>query len=160
MDSTLTSGANYTENGGPNPVTKVQYLLSFNNNCDVSYWVDHLIDVPDAIKNAFPATPSNDTRPTLQKQISVNAGDLLGYSNQEGRARFDFGALNLRGPETILTTDPRYKDDPIVKTSDKYRHAVCAYQFFASSKMEAYKALFDATASPDQQIIDDLCKDL
>lgn len=160
MDSTLTGGANYYETMGSNPVTKVQYLLSFSNGCDISYWLDHLVDVPDNIKKAFPAKVSNDTKSVNVKQVKVKAGDLVGYSNQTGPARFDFGVLDLDGPETILTTDSRFKDNEIVKTSDKYRHAVCPYQFFDLAKTKQYVSLFDASADPDQEIIVNLCKTL
>lgn len=160
MDSTLTGGANYYETMGENPVTKVQYLLSFSNGCDINYWLDHLVDVPDNIKEAFPAKPSNDTKSVNVKQVKVKAGDLVGYSNQSGAARFDFGVLDLDGPETILTTDSRFKDNEIVKTSDKYRHAVCPYQFFDATKTKQYVKLFDASPDPDQEVIINLCKAL
>lgn len=160
MDSTLTGGANYFETMGSNPVTKVQYLLSFSNGCDINYWLDHLVDVPDSIKQAFPAKPQKDTQSVNVKQVKVKAGDLVGYSNQSGSARFDFGVMDLKGPETVLTTDPRFKDNEIVKTSDKYRHAVCPYQFFDATKAKQYVRLFDASPDPDQEILDNLCKAL
>ncbi len=160
MDSTLTGGANYYETMGENPVTKVQYLLSFSNGCDINYWLDHLVDVPDNIKKAFPPKPQNDTRSAKVKQVKVKAGDLVGYSNQSGTARFDFGVLDLDGPETVLTTDSRFKDNEIVKTSDKYRHAVCPYQFYDATKIKQYVSLFDTSSDSDQEIIVNLCKAL
>lgn len=160
MDSTLTGGANYYETMGVNPVTKVQYLLALSNGCKINYWVDHLVDVPESIKQAFPAEPRNDTQSVNVKQLKLKAGDLIGYSNQSGTARFDFGVMNLNGPETILTTDARFKDNEIVKTSDKYRYAVCPYQYFDSTKIKQYVSLFDAGSDSDQEIIDDLCKAL
>ncbi len=160
MDSTLTGGANYYETMGANPVTKVQYLLSLSNGCNVTYWLDHLVDVPESIKQAFPTEPRKDTQSVKVKQIKIKAGDLVGYSNQAGGARFDFGVLNLDGPETILTTDPRFKDNEIVKTSDKYRYAVCPYQYFDATKTKQYVKLFDTSSDSDQEIIDDLCKTL
>lgn len=160
MDSTLTGGANYYETMGSNPVTKVQYLLSLSNGCNINYWLDHIVDVPDNIKQAFPADASNDTKTVNVKQLKLKAGDLVGYSNQSGSARFDFGVMDLDGPETILTTDPRFKDNEIVKTSDKYRYAVCPYQYFDEAKTKQYVSLFDKSSDSDQEIIYDLCKDL
>ncbi len=160
MDSTLTGGANYYETMGANPVTKVQYLLSFSNGCNINYWIDHLVDVPENIKQAFPAKARNDTQSVNVKQLKLKAGDLIGYSNQVGPARFDFGVMDLEGPETILTTDPRFKDNEIVKTSDKYRHAVCPYQYFDAAKTKQYVGLFDARSDADQEIIVNLCKAL
>lgn len=158
MDATLTGGANYYETAGHNPVTKVQYLLSFNDGCDVSFWLDHIVDVPDKIKVAFPAEASNDTRSVQVTKVKIKAGELVGYSNQEGRARFDFGVINLKAPETSLATNPKYKDDPIVKTSMKYRHAVCPYNFYGSSQLQKYQSFYDSSADKDQEIIDDICK--
>lgn len=157
MDATLTGGANYYEKMGPNPVAKVQYLLSFNDGCDVSFWLDHLVDVPDKVKAAFPAEARNDTQGVQVKKLSIKAGELIGYSNQSGGARFDFGVIDLKAPETSLTTNPKYKDNPLVKTSEKYRHAVCPYNFYGADKLEKYKSLYDPTTSSDQDIIDNIC---
>jgi uncharacterized protein (UPF0333 family) len=158
MDATLSGGANYYETMGENPVTKVQYILSFNDGCDVSFWLDHLVDVPDKIKDAFPAKARNDTQDVEVKELDIKAGELVGYSNQTGRARFDFGVINLKGPETSLTTNPRFKDDQIVKTSDKYRYATCPYNLYSSNKQKVYQALYDSSADGDQEVIDDICK--
>lgn len=159
-DTTLNGGANYYETMGENPVSKVQYLLAFDNGCDVQFWLDHIVDVPDKIKNAFPSEARNDTQAVNVKETKISAGELVGYSNQTGRARFDFGVMDLKGPGTILTTDPRFKDNEIVKTSDKYRHAVCPYQYFDATKTKKYVSLFDASSDPDQEIIVNLCKNL
>lgn len=158
MDATLSGGANYYETMGPQPVTAVQYVLSFNDGCDVSFWLDHIVEVPEKIKNAFPATVSDDTQSVEVKKLDIKAGELVGYSNQTGRARFDFGAINMKGPETSLTTNPRFKDDPIVKTSDKYRYATCPYNLYSSDMLKAYQALYDSSADGDQELIDDICK--
>lgn len=157
MDATLNGGANYYETMGPEPVTAVQYILAFNNGCDVSFWLDHLVEVPEKIKAAFPAEARNDTQDAGVKKLDIKAGELVGYSNQTGRARFDFGAINLKGPETSLTTNPRFKDDPIVKTSDKYRYATCPYSLYSPDKQKAYQALYDSSSDGDQEIIDDIC---
>lgn len=157
MNATLSGGSNYLETLGDRPVTKVQYILSFNDSCDVSFWIDHLVDVPDRIKSAFPAEPRNDTRGSLLTELEIKAGELIGYTNQEGRARFDFGAVNLKGPETSLTTNPRFKDDPIVKTSDRYRYATCPYNLYDSEKQKLYQALYSPNPDPDQEIIDNIC---
>ncbi|MCE7936327.1 hypothetical protein DYH10_00830 [Candidatus Saccharibacteria bacterium CPR2] len=158
MDATLSGGANYMETMGPQPVTKVQYILSFNDGCDVNFWLDHIVDVPEKIKEAFPAEPQNGTQSVEVKKLDLKAGELVGYSNQEGQARFDFGAINLKGPETSLTTNPRFKDDPIVKTSDKYRYATCPYNLYSSDKQKVYQALYDSNSDGDQEIIDDICE--
>ncbi len=156
-DTILNGGANYYETMGANPVTKVQYLLAFDNGCDAQFWLDHIVDVPDKIKNAFPSEARNDTQSVTVKEIKISAGELVGYTNQEGRARFDFGVLNRNGQETSLTTNPKYKDDPIVKTSDKYRYAICPYSLYDSTKLEKYKSFFDPNTDNDQSIIDDIC---
>lgn len=156
-DTTLNGGANYYETMGENPVTKVQYLLAFDNGCDVQFWLDHIVDVPDKIKNAFPSEARNDTQAVDVKETKVRAGELVGYTNQTGRARFDFGVLNLKGPKTSLTTNPKFKDDPIVKTSDKYRHAICPFSLYDSKKMEEYKEYYDPNTDGDQEIIDNIC---
>lgn len=158
MDATLNGGANYYETMGSPPVTKVQYIMAFNEGCDVSFWLDHIVDVPDKIKNAFPAEARNDTQGVDVKNVEVKAGELVGYTNQEARARFDFGAINLKGPLTSLTTNPRFKDDPIVKTSDKYRYATCPYNLYAADTQAQYRSRYDPTTSGDQEIIDDICK--
>lgn len=157
MDATLSGGANYYETMGEDPVVEVQYILSFNDGCDVSFWLDHLIDVPEKIKSAFPAEPRDDTQGVDVKEVDVKAGELVGYSNQAGRARFDFGVINLKGPESSLTTNPRFKNDPIVKTSDKYRYATCPYNLYDSDKQKAYQAFYSSSEDGDQEIIDDIC---
>ncbi|NTV31549.1 hypothetical protein HGA91_06250 [candidate division WWE3 bacterium] len=157
MDATLTGGSNYLETYGPNPVTKVQYILSFNDGCDVSFWLDHLVDVPEKIRLAFPAEPSNDTKSVAVQSIDIKAGELVGYSNQDGRARFDFGVVNLKAPQTSLTTNPQYKDDEIVKTSKKYRFAVCPFNLYNAEKLQEYQKYYDPTVTSDQEIIDDIC---
>lgn len=156
-DTTLNGGANYYETMGENPVTKVQYLLAFDNGCDVQFWLDHIVDVPDKIKDAFPADARNDTQSVDVKETKVSAGELVGYSNQTGRARFDFGVLNLKGPLTSLTTNPKYRDDPIVQTSDKYRYAICPFSLYDSAKLEKYKSFYDPGTNSDQAIIDNIC---
>lgn len=158
MDATLTGGSNYYEMLGPKPVTKVQYIMSFNDGCDVSFWLDHIVDVPDKIKTAFPAEASNDTRDVSVQKTEVKAGELVGYSNQDGSARFDFGAINRKGPETSLTTNPRFKDNPVVKTSDKYRFATCPYNLYSSDKQKSYKSLYDSSVTSDQKLIDNICQ--
>lgn len=156
-DTILNGGANYYETMGTNPVKKVQYLLAFDNGCDVQFWLDHIVDVPDKIKNAFPSEARNDTQSVNVKETKINAGEIVGYTNQAGRARFDFGVLNQKGPESSLTTNPKYKNDPIVKTSDKYRYATCPFSLYDSTKLEKYKSLFDTNTNNDQSIIDDIC---
>lgn len=156
-DTTLSGGANYYETMGENPVTKVQYLLAFDNGCDVQFWLDHIVDAPDKIKNAFPSEPRNDTQSVEVKEIKISAGELVGYSNQTGSARFDFGVLNLKGSETSLTTNPKFKDDPIVQTSDKYRYAICPYSLYDSIKLDKYRSFYDPTMTSDQSVIDDIC---
>lgn len=157
MDATLNAGANYRETMGFSSVTKIQYLLTFNEGCDVSFWLDHVVDVPEKIKAAFPAEPRNDTKAVKVKNIEIKAGELVGYSNQEGPARFDFGAINLKGPETSLTTNPRFKDNPIVKTSNKYRYATCPYNLYDSAKQKVYQSLYSSIPDGDQEIIDNIC---
>lgn len=158
MDATLSGGANYYETMGPQPVTEVQYVLSFNDGCDVSFWLDHIMEVPDKIKAAFPAEAHNDTQSVAVKKLHIKAGELVGYTTQKGRARFDFGAINLKGPETSLTTNPRFKDDPIVKTSDKYRYATCPYNLYSPANQKVYQSLYDSNPDGDQEIIDNICK--
>jgi hypothetical protein len=156
-DTTLNGGANYYETMGENPVTKVQYLLAFDNGCDVQFWLDHIVDVPDKIKNAFPSEARNDTQAVDVTETKISAGEMVGYTNQTGRTRFDFGVLNLKGPLTSLTTNPKYKDDPIVKTSDKYRYAICPFSLYDTAKLEKYKSFYDPNTNSDQTIIDNIC---
>ncbi|MCC7290037.1 hypothetical protein IT417_02200 [bacterium] len=159
VDSTLVSGANYIERMGEDPVEEVQYILHFEASCEVGYWLDHIINVPDKIMNAFPPKAQNDTKSIKVDRISVKAGELVGYTNRAGRGRFDMGVINTTAPKTDLVTHPKYKNDPIVKTSDKYQFAVCPFQYFDVNMQNNLKSLFKSEHI-SKTFIQNLCKDI
>lgn len=141
-DATLIGGAKYTE--GYVDATKIQYTFLLQAGCDVSYYVDHLINPPARIAALFPDPPTTHTHSNDRFNLEIKAGQLLGY-NWSGQ--FDFGVLN------------RSKEPPL-KDFDEYRHsekayADCPLNYFENK--EKLMSLVSYQNMGDLTVIDNLC---
>ena len=114
------------------------YTFKFQVSCEVAYYFDHLSAVSDRIGAFTPAAPTGDSQPTtLSPPLFFEAGELIGYigTSQESRT-WDFAVLNTG----------RWNDLPAVPhvyspNADRYRFAVCPYEYFEESIKAEYIAL-------------------
>jgi hypothetical protein len=138
IDSTLYTGAFYTEEG------KTQYSLFFEASCEVFYITDHVHEVVDKIKTAFPDPPSKTTQSTdLKNPIPFKSGELIGYSTGTKNARhWDFGVYNKKKPNHL-------KNETQYKLHNRDLIANCPYDYFPSDMRKQYYATFDTIISED-----------
>ena len=131
IDSTLYQGAYILEEGIS------QYALFLEISCEMYYIFDHIVDVRDDIKQAFPDTPTAETNTVSAKnKIEVKAGDLIGYSIGEQFAQWDFGVYDTSSKNFL-------KDrDDISNLSDRDYYARCPYDYFPDEKKQIYYDLF------------------
>jgi len=138
IDSTLFTGVFYTEEG------KTQYSLFFEASCEVFYITDHVHEVSDKIKSAFPGPPATTTQTKdLNTPIPFKSGELIGYSTGTKNARhWDFGVYNKNRPNH-LKNETRYK------LYDRDLIANCPYDYFPPNMRQQYYALFGTIISED-----------
>ncbi len=148
VDATLVSGAKYQDD---NRVGLDQYSLNFDVSCEVYFYFDHLIDPIAEIAKEFPDPAKyNNTRSDGIGPIEIKAGQLLGYSPENGPHNWDFGVIN-KTATTVLANDPEFNH------SEKYGHAVCPYAYFSEEIQAQVKPLYSYENHSDLQIIDNLC---
>ena len=141
IDSYLIDFAYYTQSGYS------VYTFKFQVSCEVAYYFDHLYIVADRIGVVIPDSPSADTHGTpVSPPIFFQAGELIGYTGDSPLSRnWDFGVLNTQHWNP-LPTDKTFNDSGNV---DKYRYAVCPYEYFDVSMRAQYDALLgDAGCGP------------
>ncbi|NQU99099.1 MAG: M23 family metallopeptidase [Parcubacteria group bacterium] len=146
VDSTLYEGSYYIEEGHN------QYSLFLEINCDVYYILDHIIDVPDKIKEVFPKEPKIDSKTQLvSEKVEIEAGELVGYSVGSDFEQFDLGIYDKSFKNELVNAD--FQD--ILYDRDYY--ARCPYDYFAEEEQNDYKSLYNSHI--DQEVPTIICKD-
>ena len=134
VDSYIISFGYYSSQGAE-PI----YKLDFQVSCEVAYYFDHLRTVVDKIGAFIPATPASDSRGSrLSPPIFLQAGELIGYTGGTQSSRnWDFGVLNTQ-QWNDLPDEATYNYSA---NMEKYRFAVCQYEYFEQSIKQQYLAL-------------------
>lgn len=144
IDGTLISGAYYLE-GNPDG----EYTLKFQSTCEITYIVDHITDPTDTIRAAFPDEPKDNTTDDIPSvEISLLAGDLIGYTTGTVYGIWDFGVYNSE-----MTN--QFADDP--NASDRDKTAVCPYDFYAADLRSQYYDLFARSEERDYPGAEEFC---
>lgn len=120
---------------------RAQWRLEFDLPCQRTLVLDHLEDVPDAVRAVGPATPSTSTGDVRAVNVPFHAGDFVGRPNGTaamGGAVFDLYLLDwtYTVPHANLS---RWK-------TEHYVHAVCPYDAFAPPLRDAMYAKFAAAS--------------
>ena len=119
------------------------YTFKFQASCEVAYYFDHLRAVVDTIGNFTPDVPAGDSRGVVvSPPLFFQAGELIGYTG--GNLVFvnwDFGVLNTR------TWNPLPSEKPYDYSGnvEKYRFAVCPYEYFDDAMRAQYTELLGDT---------------
>ncbi|MCH8346559.1 MAG: hypothetical protein IIC87_06505, partial [Chloroflexi bacterium] len=118
------------------------YTFNFQVSCQVAYYFDHLREIVGEISTLTPDMPNSDSHGVaLSDPIFYRAGDLIGYTGGTEMSRiWDFGVLNNQNWNELPTEQP-FDMSPNV---DKYRFAVCPYEYFEASIKAEYMALLGA----------------
>lgn len=143
IDATLTGiyykKANYGDMG-----TRGEYRLEFDAGCNVSFAFDHIATVTDAIKQAGPAQPADESNVGSPVSIPVKAGERLGQTDgTKVSGNWDFYLFNR--------TKPSYHVNPARWESDHNKYADCPYDYFTDTlKTQYYQklALWDGPKPP------------
>jgi len=113
------------------------FTFNFQVSCEVAFYFDHLRAVVSKIGDLKP-NPDNDSRGTVvAPPIFFRAGELIGYTGGTAMSRiWDFGVLNTQTwnplPEVSYVYSPNV---------EKYRFAVCQYEYFEEIIKAEYFAL-------------------
>ena len=134
VDSYLITFAYYSDQSAP-PI----YTFNFQVSCEVAYYFDHLRDVVDKIGEVTPEAPASDSHGTpISPPIFFQAGELIGYASGTSSSRnWDFGVLNTQ-QWNDLPPEESYVYSPNV---EKYRFAVCQYEYFIDGIKEQYMSM-------------------
>ena len=118
------------------------YMFNFQVSCEVAYYFDHLREIVGEISALIPDAPTENSHSvTLADPIFYRAGDLIGYTGgTEMSGTWDFGVLNNQNWNELPTAEP-FNMSPNV---EKYRFAVCLYEYFEASIKAEYIALLGA----------------
>lgn len=76
----------------------LDYDLKFQVSCEYWYFINHITEPVDKIRNALPNTPVNNTRDTtnINPPMHFKAGELLGYTTGTPLAHnWDFAVFDL-----------------------------------------------------------------
>ncbi len=145
-DATLIAGAYYQE-GNPGG----EYILDFRVTCEITFMVDHITDPIDEIRAVFPDTPKDNTQSdTPTATITLQTGDLIGYTTGTIYGIWDFGTYNS-------AVQNQFIDDPDYNFSERYTTAVCPYDFYAESQRSTFYNLFGRDDSRDFPGATDFC---
>ena len=133
VDSYLINFAHYQQGGD------AIYKLDFQVSCEVAYYFDHLRVVGDKISEVVSEVPAGDSRGiAVAPPLFVEAGEMIGYTGGSSSSRnWDFGVLNTQ----IWNELPTDKTFNISGNVEKYRFAVCQYEYFEESIQSEYLAL-------------------
>lgn len=131
VDSHLITFSYYIQSG------EAIFTFNFQVSCEVAFYFDHLRAVVSKIGDLKP-NPDNDSRGTVvAPPIFFRAGELIGYTGGTAMSRiWDFGVLNTQTwnplPEVSYVYSPNV---------EKYRFAVCQYEYFEEIIKAEYFAL-------------------
>ncbi len=115
-------------------LVRPEYRLNFQASCEVSFAFDHIISVVDKLKEQAPQTPAEGRNDGNEVTISVQAGELLGYTSGTIQAgSFDFVFLNTARPHQYLNPARWHTENSI--------YIGCPYDYFTEDLKQQYLAL-------------------
>jgi hypothetical protein len=116
----------------------VNYSLTFQVSCEVAFYVDHVRTVVDRIGAVASDLPAEDSRHNaILPALLFQAGELIGYTGgSSDYGNWDFGVLNTEVWKPLPETP--YNHSPNI---DKYRYAVCPYQYYDEQMRARYTEL-------------------
>ncbi len=136
VDSFFINYSYYAQGGDP------IYMFVFQVSCEVAYYFDHLRSVVSQIQEIVPDVAAADSRGTpVYPPLFFQAGDLIGHTGGTPFTQtWDFGVLNTQlwndlPPEETYIYSPN---------ADKYRFAVCQYQYLVEDLRAQYMAKLGA----------------
>ena len=134
VDAYLITFSYYFQSGEP------IFTFNFQVSCEVAFYFDHLRTVVSKIGDLNPDPAKNSRGTVVKPAIFFQAGELIGYTGGTAMTRvWDFGVLNTRTwnplPEVPYVYSPNV---------EKYRFAVCQYEYFEESIKAEYIALLGA----------------
>lgn len=122
-----------------NAKDNLDYDLWFQINCTWWFFINHISDPIDQIKQALPAEPASSTRNRnkISPHIQFKAGDLIGYTTGTNQAHnFDFGVFNLD-----------QKNDLSGFSGDvREYNFICSIGVFAADLSASYKTKIESTS--------------
>ena len=140
MDAKLVEASRYIEQG------ETQILLTFTNDCGISYRFDHLLAVSPAIQAEIdklpPAKPDDSRTTKFDSPVTVKTGDTIatavGFKNS-GNSSFDFGVYDLR-ERNKAAQDSAYATKHQDELSQA-AYAVCWFDMLPSADASVVKNL-------------------
>ena len=133
VDSYLIHYSLYLQSGEPS------FTFSFQVSCEVAYYFDHLRSVVGEIQELVAdVDPGDSEEKAVYPPLFVKAGDLIGYTGGTSLTKiWDFGVLNTQ-VWNDLPPEGTYVYSP---NTEKYRFAVCQYQYFTEDLKQQYMAM-------------------
>ena len=117
----------------------IDYDLHFQVSCEVWFFINHISDPENKIKNFFPKTPATNTSSENYTKFSpplhFSAGELIGYTTGTAQAHnFDFAVFDLNHTNKLVGE---------LKTNDtRFNNFICPFDdFLANIKSSYYQKL-------------------
>ncbi|GEM_PF-6418741 len=120
----------------------IDYDLHFQVSCEVWFFINHISDPIDKIKEFFPNTPASSIAPTGSPTVSDNfvqispplhfsAGDMIGYTKGTALAHsFDFAVFDLNNTNKLIG---------VVRSSDtRFNNFICPFDVFPENIKSSY----------------------
>ncbi|MFA6973870.1 MAG: hypothetical protein WC238_04015 [Parcubacteria group bacterium] len=118
-----------------------EYGFYFRASCEVTYLLDHVEEIADGIKNLRPKEPAKSTATQFgsQPNVSIKAGELLGYTDGTPQARtFDFLLYNK--------AKPAFHVNPARWDWEQTVYADCPYDYYGEDLKKQHYALLGSPA--------------
>lgn len=113
----------------------IDYDLHFQVSCEVWFFINHISDPENKIKNFFPKTPASTTASENYTKFSpplhFNAGDLIGYTTGTFEAHnFDFAVFDLNNTNKFVGE---------LKSNDtRFNNFICPFDIFPENIKSSY----------------------
>lgn len=144
MDAELLTGAYYLES---NP--DGEYVLRFQATCEIQFMFDHITDPKDKIRAVFADEPKDDTTDEYPTSpVSLQAGELIGYTTGTQYGIWDFGVYNSEIQNGLVDDD---------QAGERDKTAVCPYDFYSADQRSAYYNLFSRSSERNYPGVEDFC---
>lgn len=118
-------------------VETIDYDLHFQVSCEVWFFINHISDPIDKIKNVFPKEPATATNnlTSVNPVIHLKAGELIGYTKGTANAHnFDFAVFDLNHTNTLIGEDD--------SNDSRFKNFICPFDVLPENfKNEYYKKL-------------------
>ncbi len=113
----------------------IDYDLHFQVSCEFWFFINHISDPADKIKNFFPKTPATSTSSENYTKFSpplhLNAGDLIGYTVGTAQVHnFDFAVFDLHNTNKLVGE---------LKSNDtRFHNFICPFDVFPANMKRSY----------------------